>query len=105
MANQLPAEWCKDSVPQELLDLRQHIDQLPLPWREKMLPMCDWLAHYTRLQNRLIRVAQDAVDQLQLDVKYLLFDLEATRRERDALLKELGGADGPDGFGENEREF
>ena len=38
-----------------------------------------------RLQGRLVKVAQDAVDQLQLDVKYLLFDVEATRRERDEL--------------------
>jgi hypothetical protein len=26
---------------------------------------------------------QDALSQLRLDMKYLMFDLEATRRERD----------------------
>jgi hypothetical protein len=30
------------------------------------------------------------VDQLQLDVKYLQFDVEATRRERDALREAMG---------------
>ena len=94
MANPLPAEWCKDQLPQEIVDLRQRVDQLPLPMRDKLMPLCEWVAHYSRLQNRLIRVAQEAVDQLQLDVKFLMFDLEATRRERDSLLKELGGADG-----------
>jgi hypothetical protein len=28
---------------------------------------------------------QDALSQLRLDMKYLMFDLEATRRERDEL--------------------
>jgi len=30
---------------------------------------------------------------LQLDAKYMMFDLEATRRERDELLRELRGLD------------
>ena len=42
---------------------------------------------------RLLRIAQEAVDQLQLDVKYLQFDLEATRRERDELMREMRGFD------------
>src|SRR3954464_7092393 len=96
MANPLPAEWCKDQLPQELVDLRQRVDQLPLPYRDKLLPLCEWVAHYSRLQNRLIRVAQEAVDQLQRDVNSLVFDLEAPRRERDALLRDMGGIEGED---------
>jgi hypothetical protein len=84
------AEWRADLVPQELKELQLHLTKLPLPWREKLQPLCDRLAHYTRLQHRLIRIAQDAVDQLQLDVKYLSFDLEVTRRERDDILSLLG---------------
>ena len=79
-----------DHVPQELIEMRHYLSQLPLPWREKLLPLCDRLGHYTRLQNRIIRMAQDTVDQLQLDVKYMQFDVEATRRERDELLREFG---------------
>jgi hypothetical protein len=91
MAQPLSAtEWRTDQVPQELRELHTHLKQLPLVWREKMLPLCDRLAQYTRLQQRLVNIAQDAVDQLQLDVKYLTFDLEVTRRERDDLLRELG---------------
>ena len=66
-----------------------HLDQLPLSMRDHLIPLCDRVSHYARLQNRLVRIAQDAVDQLQLDVKYLLFDLEATRRERDELREQL----------------
>jgi hypothetical protein len=85
MAHPLPTEWRKDEVPQELLELRSHLDRMPQHLREKVMPLCDKLGHFSRLQGRLVRIAQDAVDQLQLDIKYLLFDLEATRRERDAL--------------------
>jgi len=73
--------------------LRKEIEQLPLHLRQKMLPMCERLYHYSRLHSRLLRIAQEAVDQLQLDVKYMQFDLEATRRERDELQRELHGTD------------
>jgi phosphoglycerate-specific signal transduction histidine kinase len=82
-----------DHVPQELTEIHAHVAKLPLPAREKLQALCDRLAQYTRLQQRLVQIAQDAVDQLQLDVKYLTFDLEVTRRERDELLRELGFGD------------
>jgi hypothetical protein len=79
----------KDQLPRELLELRTHLDLLPPFLRDKLTPLCERLSHFVRLQGRLVRIAQDAVDQLQLDVKYLTFDLEATRRERDGYRKEL----------------
>lgn len=85
MPRPLPTDWRKDQVPQDLIDLQSHLEKLPLHLRTTLLPLCDRVGHFTRLQARLIKVAQDAVDQLQLDVKYLLFDVEATRRERDDL--------------------
>jgi len=94
MAHPLPTEWRKDEVPQELLELRSHLDRMPLHLREKVMPLCDKLGHFSRLQGRLVRIAQDAVDQLQLDIKYLLFDLEATRRERDELQAHLEEIEG-----------
>ena len=94
MAHPLPTEWRKDEVPQELSELRSHLDRLPLHLRNKVMPLCDKLGHFSRLQGRLVRIAQDAVDQLQLDIKYLLFDLEATRRERDELQATLESIEG-----------
>ena len=85
------SEWRQDQMPQELSELKKHIDMLPLHLRERLSPLCERVGHYTRLQTRLVKIAQEAVDQLQLDVKYLLFDLEATRRERDELLRDLEG--------------
>jgi hypothetical protein len=89
----MSVEWRKDQYPQELVDLCTHLDQLPAPWRDKLLPLCERLGHFSRLQTRLVRIAQDAVDQLQLDVKYLLYDLETTRRERDELKEVLDALD------------
>jgi hypothetical protein len=93
MAKAQATEWRKDQIPSELIELRSQIEQLPLSTRQQMTPLCERLYHYTRLHSRLLRIAQDAVDQLQLDVKYLHFDVEATRRERDELLREIRGLD------------
>lgn len=93
MAKPQSLEWRKDQIPSELIDLKTHVEQLPLHLRQKLLPLCERLHHYTRLHSRLLRIAQDAVDQLQLDAKYMQFDLEATRRERDELLREIRGLD------------
>lgn len=45
------------------------------------------------LQRRrtVLSLVQDALGQLRLDMKYLLFDLEATRRERDDFRRQLEG--------------
>jgi hypothetical protein len=34
---------------------------------------------------RILNLVKETLSQLRLDVSYLVFDLEATRRERDAL--------------------
>jgi len=93
MAKPHTVEWRKDQIPSELIELKAHVEQLPLHLRQKLLPLCERLHHYTRLHSRLLRIAQEAVDQLQLDVKYLHFDLEATRRERDELMREIRGTE------------
>src|SRR4051794_37604475 len=93
MAKPLSTSWRQDPVPKELTELNKQLEQLPFHCRQRLLPLCERLHHYTRLHSRLLRIAQEAVDQLQLDVKYLQFDLEATARERDMLLRELRGCD------------
>lgn len=39
--------------------------------------------------ERVLRILQDSIGDLRLDFNYLNFDLEATRRERDAAVAEL----------------
>jgi len=50
-------------------------------WSEQI----DWcIEQFTRLHQTL-QTTHENMLQLDLDLKYLAFDLEATRRERDAL--------------------
>lgn len=58
------------------------------------------IAKVVRLQEadarrkRILGLVQEALAQLRLDMKYLVFDLEATTRERNALQKELNRRNG-----------
>jgi hypothetical protein len=79
----------KDQLPREMLELCNEVGRLPGAQRDKLSPLCERVGHLLVLQNRLLRLAQDTVDQLQLDVKYLCFDLDMTRGERDALRQQL----------------
>jgi hypothetical protein len=90
MSREIYTDRRKESTPPEFGELRGYLNQLPLPWRDKMLPLCDRVGAYIGMQYKLLRIAQDTVENLQMDVRYLMFDVEATARERDQLLRELG---------------
>lgn len=72
-----------------LAELIDEIDTLPPGERDKLRT----LAAETRKRHDEIRKTvgglQDAIDALRLSIKYLLFDLEATRRENEYLRKML----------------
>jgi hypothetical protein len=89
MAKPLPLQVKDEYLPRELGELRKDIESLPRQCRERMLPLCDRICHFLHLQGRLFEMAQETVDRLQLDVKYLLFDLDCTQRERDEAVEEL----------------
>jgi hypothetical protein len=40
-------------------------------------------------RRRLLALVQEALAELRLDLKYLMFDLDATRKERDQLKSQL----------------
>ena len=44
---------------------------------------------FTQRRRRILNLVQEALGQLRLDMKYLMFDLDATRRERDLYKKAL----------------
>lgn len=65
--------------------LRNHpdpkINEAAKLWSEQI----DWcIKQFTRLHQTL-QITHENMAQFNLDLKYLAFDLEATRRERDAL--------------------
>ena len=78
-----------DELPADLVELTKAIDLLPEEHRRRLAPLAQRVADSTRRRRRIMNLVQDALSQLRLDMKYLLFDLEATRRERDEFRREL----------------
>lgn len=74
-----------DYVPPELAELRRQVDSLSASSRQNLLPLCERLTAIARRQDR----TQEALDQFQLDIKCLHFDLDATRRERHAFRQRI----------------
>jgi hypothetical protein len=73
----------EQDLPADLTDLICAIGTLPEPQRRAIEPVLDRVVESTRRRRRILNLVQDALSQLRLDMKYLMFDLEATRRERD----------------------
>lgn len=72
-----------DEVPQELRELSAAIDALPARYRDTVAPALTRAVECSTRRRRILNLVQEALSQLRLDMKYLVFDLEATRRERD----------------------
>ena len=89
MAKPLKPSNSADYLPKDIGLLRTEIEQLPRSVRDKLLPLCDKICHFICLQGRLFEMAQETVDRLQLETKYLMFDLDCTQAERDELRLEL----------------
>ncbi len=79
-----------DEVAKGIEDAARMIDSCP-PGEQARLRA---LAAETRRRHEEIRAGvarlQDSIDTLRLGIKYMLFDLEATRRERDNLRRQQG---------------
>ncbi len=78
-----------DALPAEINDLIKCIRELPEAQRQKLEGCADRIVEFTQRRRRILNLVQDALGQLRLDMKYLMFDLDATRRERDECRKEL----------------
>lgn len=70
-------------IPAEMAELVAAIERLPEAIRADVTPHLERVVESTRRRRRILTLVQDALGQLRLDMKYLMFDLEATRRERD----------------------
>jgi septal ring factor EnvC (AmiA/AmiB activator) len=78
----------------KLGELVKEIGGLPEPQQRKKLEV---LAEQTKQRHAELKKSvsslQDSLDYLRLSIKYLLFDLEATRRENSYLRKMLEESD------------
>ncbi|MFQ5423162.1 MAG: transcriptional regulator [Phycisphaerae bacterium] len=79
----------ESTFQKKLAELVQEIDALPASERAKL----ETLAAETKQRHQKLKETvsglQDSIDYLRLSIKYLLFDLEATRRENNYLRKML----------------
>ncbi|HEX4130755.1 MAG TPA: transcriptional regulator [Pirellulales bacterium] len=79
-----------EEVPYDVVQLQASIDSLPETIREQLAPALRRVVEGTQRRRKIMNLVQDALSQVRLDMKYLMFDLEATRRERDDYRRQLG---------------
>jgi hypothetical protein len=88
--SRLPSEN-RDDLPQEMAALLAAVEELPDLYKHRLKPLVAQLAEQTRRRREVLLLVQESLAQLRLDMKYLIFDLEATRRERDAYRRLVEG--------------
>ena len=74
---------------EKLEQLIKDIGSVPLPQRDKLLELANRTSKSHKQLTESIARLQSSLDGLRLSVKYLVFDLEATRRENHELKKSL----------------
>jgi hypothetical protein len=72
-----------EELSADLVDLVSAVANLPAEHRQPLEQALNRVVDSTKRRRRILTLVQDALGQLRLDMKYLMFDLEATRRERD----------------------
>lgn len=72
-----------DELPADLQRLVAAVHALPEEYSSEVSVALERVVESTKRRRRILTLVQDALSQLRLDMKYLMFDLEATRRERD----------------------
>ncbi len=87
----------------KLAELMQEISTLPKAEREKLAAMAEKTQQSHQKLRKTVTDLQESMDYLRVAIKYLVFDLEATRREnqylRDLLDREATGDEGTTGGG------
>ena len=78
-----------ESLPVEMLELGRLITEMRGPDKDEVLNAFGRVSDSIQRRRRILNLVQEALSQLRLDVKYLMFDLETTRRERDQLQAQL----------------
>jgi hypothetical protein len=86
--SRLPENDMED-LPEELVDLGRRISRLASHQHADLQLAYTQVVDSVRRRRRILNLVQEALSQLRLDIKYLMFDLEVTRRERDELRRQL----------------
>ena len=85
----LPGVIMDKDTNEKLEQLINDIGGVPLPQRDKLIELANKTGKCHKQLTESISRLQGSLDGLRLSVKYLIFDLEATRRENVELKKSL----------------
>lgn len=77
------------STISDLSELITLIDSLPEEFQGDFKEALERANENLDRRRKILVFIQEAMSQLRLDMKYLMFDLEATRRERDDLHRQI----------------
>ena len=91
---QLPAA-ARPELPREVIDLGKAIAALPPEVAKNVEAAYLQVVDCVHRRRRLLALVQEALAELRLDIKYLMFDLDATRKERDELRAQLDEMQSP----------
>lgn len=80
-----------DELPREIIDFAKQIAALPEEYQQDMETAYNRVVDSVKRRRRILGLVQEALSQLRLDIKYLMFDLDVTRKERDELRERLDG--------------
>ena len=81
-------ESISQELPRELIDLARNIAALPEEQQLELEVTYNQVVESVRRRRRILALVHEALSQLRLDIKYMMFDLERTRKERDHLREE-----------------
>ncbi len=84
----------EETFQRKLAELVAEIGTLPASEREKLQLLADQTKARHKQLKETVSNLQESIDFLRLSIKYLLFDLEATRRENAYLRKMMEGGSG-----------
>lgn len=74
---------------EKLFELLKDIDGVTTPEKSKVIRLAKKAKNNQDLLQKKLGNLQQSLDSLRLGLKYLIFDLEATRRENNDLRKRL----------------
>jgi len=79
----------EEAFQRKLSELVKEIESLPEGERKRLHNLAEQTRERHRQLKETVSSLQESIDFLRLSIKYLLFDLEATRRENGQLRRML----------------
>jgi hypothetical protein len=76
-------------IPDELAELGRLIGSSTTSNRPEVEVAFQKVVETVQRRRRILLLVQEALSQLRLDIKYLMFDLDVTRKERNELREQL----------------